>query len=64
MCGEILNSSCLDFFWNSLFEVVFILNFAFTVFFCQGTTVTLRFHDTVLIFSLYRASKKHLLNLK
>ena len=23
MCGEILNSSCLDFFWNSLFEVVF-----------------------------------------
>ena len=25
MRGEILNSSCLDIFWNNLFEVVFIL---------------------------------------
>ena len=25
VCREILNSSCLDFSWNSLFEVVFIL---------------------------------------
>ena len=29
MCGEILNSSCFDFFWNSLFEVVIILIFFF-----------------------------------
>ena len=50
MCVEKLNSSCLDFFWNSLFEVVFILNFTFAVFFYHGATVTLRFHDSVLIF--------------
>ena len=50
MCVEKLNSSCLAFFWNSLFEVVFILNFTFAVFFYHGATVTLRFHDSVLIF--------------
>ena len=50
MCGEILSSSCLDFFWNSLSEVVFILNFTFAVFCYHGATVTLRFHDSMLIF--------------
>ena len=50
MCEEILNSSCLDFFWNRLFQVVFILNFTFTVFCYHGATVTLLFYDSVLIF--------------
>ena len=50
MCGETLSSSCLDFFWNSLSEVVFILNFTFAVFCYHGATVTLRFHDSMLIF--------------
>ena len=44
MFGEIFNSTCLDFFWNSLFEVVFILNFTFAVFCYHGATVTLRLH--------------------
>ena len=50
-CGENLNSSCLDFFWNSLFGVVFILNFTFVVFWYHGAPVTLRCYDSVLIFS-------------
>ena len=58
ICGEILNSSCFDFFWNSLFEVVFILNFIFAVFFYHGATVTLRFHDSVLIFCDISCFKK------
>ena len=41
---------CLEFFWNSLFEVVFILSFAFAVLCCRGATVTLQFHDLVLTF--------------
>ena len=45
MRGEILNSTCLDFFWNSLFEVVFILNFTFAVFCYHVATLTLRFHN-------------------
>ena len=45
MFGEILNSICLDFFWNSLFEEVFTLNFTFAVFCYHGATLTLRFHD-------------------
>ena len=51
ICGEILNSTCLDFFWTSLFEGVFVLNFTFAIFCYHGATVTLRFHDLVLIFS-------------
>ena len=58
MCGEVLNSTCLDFFWNSLFEVVFILNFTFAVFCYHGATVTLRFHDLVLIFSYISCFQK------
>ena len=51
MGGEILNSPCLDFFWNSLFEVVFILNSTFAVVCYHGATVTLRLRNSVLIFS-------------
>ena len=51
MYGEILNSARLDFFWNSLFEIVFVLNFTFAIFFYHGAFVTLRFHDLVLLFS-------------
>ena len=58
MCGEILNSSCLDFFWNRLFEVVFVLNFTFVGFCYHGATVTLRFHDSVLIFSYVSCFQK------
>ena len=58
MCGEILNSTCLDIFWNSLFEAVFILNFTFAVFCYHGATVTLRFHDLVLIFSYISCFQK------
>ena len=58
MCGEILNSTCLDIFWNSLFEAVFMLNFTFAVFCYHGTTVTLRFHDLVLIFSYISCFQK------
>ena len=58
MCGEILNPSCLDFFWNNLFEIVFILNFTFVVFCYHGATVTLQFHDSVLIFSYISCFQK------
>ena len=62
MYGEIFNSSCLDFFWKRLFEVVLILNFTFTVFYFHGATVTLLFHDSVLIFfyiSCFQKSNLH-----
>ena len=51
MCGVNLNSSCLDFFSNSLFKVVFILNYTLVVFYYHEATVTLWFHASVLIFS-------------
>ena len=46
------------FFWNSLFEVVFISNFTFAVFCCHGATATLRFHNSVLIFSYLSCFQK------
>ena len=49
---------CLDFFWNSLFEVVFILNFTFAVFYYHGATAMLWFHDSVLIFSYLSCLQK------
>ena len=58
MCGENLNSSCLVFFCNSLFEVVFILNFTFVVFCYDGATVTLRLYDSVLIGSYVSCFQK------
>ena len=39
------------FFWDSLFEIVFVLFFIFAVFYYHGATVTLQFHDSMLIFS-------------
>ena len=41
------------FFWNSLFELVFLLNFTFAV-----ATVMLRFHDSVLILSYISCLQK------
>ena len=58
ICGEILNSSCLDFFWNSQSEVVVILNFTFAVFCYHGATVTLRFHNSVLVFAYISCFQK------
>ena len=58
MGGVNLNSSCLDFFWNSPFEVVFILNYTFAVFYYHEATVTLRFHASVLIFSYVSCFQK------
>ena len=55
---HVLKPRCLDFFWNSLFEVVLILNFTFVIFCCHGATVTLRFHDSVLIFSYLSCFQK------
>ena len=51
MCGLNLDSFCLNSFWNSLFEVVFILDSNFAVFYYHDATATLRFHVLVLIFS-------------
>ena len=48
------------FFWNNLFEVVFTLNFTFAVFFYHGATVTLRFHDSVLISSCISCFQKRI----
>ena len=53
-----LKPRSLDFFWNSLREVVFIINFTFVVFWCHGATVKLRFHDSVLIFSYVSCIQK------
>ena len=58
ICGEIVNSSCLDFFWNSQSEVVVILNFTFAVFCYHGATVTLRFHNSVLVFAYISCFQK------
>ena len=45
MCEENLNSSCLDYFWNSLLEVVFILNFTVVVFCCHGANAAVTWFD-------------------
>ena len=58
MCGVNLDSFCLDSFWNSLFEVVFILNYNFAVFYYHEATATLRFHALVLIFSCVSCFQK------
>ena len=50
--------SLFEFFWNGLFDVVFILNFTFAVFCCHEASGTLRFHNLVLIFSYLSCFQK------
>ena len=50
-CAQFPLPAVWIFFWNSLFQVVLILNFTFEVFYCHGAIVTLEFQDSVLVFS-------------